>query len=113
MPPLSPVTITLTKPVMDFGQPVNTLVISREMEVGDLIAMEEHEGKKTSRALILIQRLYRTPEGKEVLLESLRHMRPSDMRRLDKAMAPFADAGLPDGESSPAPSSSAANPSTP
>lgn len=106
------VTVSLDKPILDFGQPITALVISREVEIDDLIEVEDVE-KKTLRSLMLMQRLYRTPEGKELLLDSLRHLRPSDFSKLDQAMGPFLVLGPGTGAPSPEPSPSASSsPST-
>jgi len=110
---MQPVTVTLDKPILDFGQQVSALVISREVEIDDLIEVEDVE-KKTLRSLMLMQRLYRTPEGKELLLDSLRHLRPADFAKLDKAMGPFLVLGPATGERLPEHSPSASSsPSAP
>ena len=110
---LKPVKVTLSRPVVDkFKARVTDLVISREIDVGDLIEIEGIEGK-LARTLVLFQRLYRTVEGNEVPLDDLRHLSPRDFRALDQAMRPFADIGPLTGEPSPEDSSSGGSPSTP
>lgn len=96
MTSLAPVTVTLSDPITAFGQRVDALVISRKMNGGDLLATEGLG--KVATTLKLIERLYRTTEGKEIGPDAVLTLSNQDIAALAEAMAPFAGIGLGTGD---------------
>ncbi|MDP2779840.1 phage tail assembly protein [Devosia sp.] len=50
--PNHPHTITLTKPILHNGQSYSELAFSREMQMRDMFAMDEHEGQTRRTAAL-------------------------------------------------------------
>lgn len=91
----APVTVKLEDPIVAFGQRVDALVISRKMNGGDLLATEGLG--KVATTLKLIERLYRTPDGKEIGPDAVLTLSNQDIAALAEAMGPFAGIGLETG----------------
>lgn len=92
----SPVTVKLEDPIVAFATTVDALVISRKMNGGDLLATEGLG--KVATTLKLIERLYRTTDGKEIGPDAVLTLSNQDIARLAEAMAPFAGIGLGTGD---------------
>ena len=96
MPALAPVTVKLEDPIVAFATPVDALVISRKMNGGDLLATEGLG--KIATTLKLIERLYRTTDGKEIGPDAVLLLSNADIKALTGALAPFAGIGLGTGD---------------
>ena len=95
MPALAPVTVNLEDPIVAFANTVDALVIARKMNGGDLLATDGLG--KIATTLKLIERLYRTPDGKEIGPDAVLLLSNEDIKNLTVAMGPFAGIGLSTG----------------
>lgn len=91
MPTPPPVTVKLADPITVFGQRIDALVIARKMNGGDLLATEGLG--RIATTLKLIERLYRTPDGKEIGADAVLALSSQDIATLAEAMGPFAGIG--------------------
>lgn len=82
---MEPVTVQLSSPVTDFGKPVESLTIAREVTGKDLLATENMSPERTT--MIYIQRLC------GISWEAVQAMSVRDISAVEKAMAPFAGIG--------------------
>ena len=96
MSALAPVTVKLEDPIVAFATTVDALVISRKMNGGDLLATEGLG--KIATTLKLIERLYRTTDGKEIGPDAVLLLSNADIKALTGALAPFAGIGLGTGD---------------
>ncbi len=109
---MEPTKVRLLRPVTDFRETIGELVISREVEGGDLLAVDGM--LRYLKTLTLIHRLYRTPEGEELSWDAIKRLGARDIAALDAALLPFAESGPQDGGPSSADSpSTGAGPASP
>jgi len=86
-----PVTVKLNTPIKNFKDTVTELVISREVNGGDLL---EIDGALKYRAtLILISRLFTTADGGKLSFDAVKNLGAQDIRALETALAPFMGIG--------------------
>ena len=103
---LDPVIVNLSTPIKDFGREVTQVAIVREVNGGDLLAVDGM-GKMAS-ALKLIERLCVTPEHEDkhgnphkLSWEAVKALTGRDIAAISEAMAPFVGVDLEELPSTP------------